>query len=98
VRLIRQLDLIDVDMSPSARETIDDLDLCRHSGESFYVPEIPFELLIVFARRGPDDLIVNEQVHASLVRVASSADQEIEEFAGDLKSRGRECPVRPVSA
>ncbi len=59
---------------------------------------MPLELFVVLTRGGAHDFAVDEQIDTSLARLTAAADEKVDKFAGDFKSRRTERPVRAVAA
>ena len=74
MRIVREFDLVDVDMPPSAGRLIDDLDFCHLAIEFMHAPEIPLEFFVIFAGRRAYDLAVYYKVDASLSGMTAAPD------------------------
>ena len=71
---VRQFNLIDVDVPPSAGSPVDDFDPRLLAFQVPHVPVMPVEMLAVLSNRGPHGLSVNQQIDAGLAGRLASAD------------------------
>src|SRR5204863_2994660 len=91
-------DLVDVDVAPAPRVTVDDLEGRAAAGEFRDIPAFPIEMLAVPARRAADDLAVDPQVDAGLGGMPAAADQEIDRLSFDSEGRRRQRPDAAVAS
>ncbi len=74
-----------IDLNVAAGKLIEDFQPSFAARQLAQIPGVPRESVLVDARDGPHDLVVDLEVHAGLVFLAAAADQQIEIRPIDLK-------------
>jgi len=95
---VGQYDVIDVDVAPSARGRIHDLDPRHLPREHAHVPHTRLQFLVVAPGRAAHHAVTHHEVQTRRVRVPAAADAEGQVRQVDLERRADEPARRRVAA
>jgi len=97
-RCVGLRDLVNVDVPPRPALLINDLQPGFLADQLFSAPRVPGQCLIVRTRRGFDDFVIDDQIHARLSRMTATADEKADEFVSDRERRRNKRSLGDVRA